>query len=52
MGIFFRNNLMSGGLFTALFAGAMKLSEAAEPAEDEEREEKPEEEQEPEEAKA
>jgi hypothetical protein len=27
---FFRNTLLSGGLFTALFAGAMKLSEAAE----------------------
>lgn len=27
---FFRNTLMSGGLFTALFAGAMKLNEAAE----------------------
>jgi hypothetical protein len=28
---FFRNTLMSGGLFTGLFAGAMKLSEASEP---------------------
>jgi hypothetical protein len=28
---FFRNTLLSGGLFTGLFAGAMKLSEAAEP---------------------
>jgi len=27
---FFRNTLLSGGLFTALFAGAMKVSEAAE----------------------
>jgi hypothetical protein len=27
---FFRNTLLSGGLFTALFAGAMKLSAAAE----------------------
>ena len=27
---FFRNTLMSGGLFTGLFVGAMKLSEAAE----------------------
>ncbi len=33
---FFRNTLMSGGLFTALFAGAMKLFEAPEPAEAEE----------------
>jgi hypothetical protein len=34
---FFRNTLLSGGLFTGLFAGAMKLTEAAEPAtEDEE----------------
>ena len=31
---FFRNTLFSGGLFTGLFAGAMKLSEAAEPCED------------------
>lgn len=29
---FFRNTLMSGGLFTALFAGAMKWSERAESA--------------------
>jgi len=27
---FFRNTLMSGGLFTGLFVGAMKLNEAAE----------------------
>jgi hypothetical protein len=27
---FFRNTLLSGGLFTALFAGAMKLGESAE----------------------
>jgi hypothetical protein len=27
---FFRNTLISGGLFTGLFAGAMKLTEAAE----------------------
>ena len=31
---FFRNTLMSGGLFTGLFAGALKLSEAAEPEEE------------------
>ena len=43
---FFRNTLLSGGLFTALFAGAMKLAEAAEPAE--EKEEEPEAEPEPE----
>jgi hypothetical protein len=36
---FFLNTLMSGGLFTGLFAGAMKLTEAPEPAE--EAEEKP-----------
>jgi hypothetical protein len=35
---FFRNTLMSGGLFTGLFAGALKLSEAAEPAEEKEEE--------------
>ena len=34
----FRNNLMSGGIFTALFAGAMKFMESREPAEDEEKE--------------
>ena len=51
---FFRNNLLSGGLFTALFAGAMKLSEAAEPAEDREPAEEKEEETptQPEEVKA
>jgi len=50
---FFRNTLLSGGLFTGLFAGAMKLGEASEPAEQEaeEPEEEPEE-AEPEEAKA
>lgn len=35
---FFRNTLMSGGLFTGLFAGALKLTEAAEPAEEKEKE--------------
>lgn len=35
---FFINTLLSGGLFTGLFAGAMKLSEAAEPAEEKEEE--------------
>jgi hypothetical protein len=29
---------MSGGLFTGLFAGALKLTEAAEPAEEKEKE--------------
>ena len=32
---------MSGGLFTGLFAGALKLTEAAEPAEEKEPEEEP-----------
>jgi hypothetical protein len=32
---FFRSTLLSGGLFTALFAGAMKFAEAPEPAEEE-----------------
>ena len=41
---FFRNTLMSGGLFTGLFVGAMKLTEAAESA----REKETEEEEEPE----
>jgi hypothetical protein len=31
---FFRNTLLSGGLFTGLFVGAMKLSEAADTASD------------------
>lgn len=35
---FFRNTLMSGGLFTGLFAGAMKLGSATEPEEEEEAE--------------
>jgi len=41
---FFRNTLMSGGLFTGLFVGAMKLTEAKEPEEepDDEPEEEPE----------
>ena len=38
---FFRNTLMSGGLFTGLFAGAMKLTEAAESAEEKEPNEQP-----------
>lgn len=49
---FFRNTLMSGGLFTGLFVGAMKFNEAAEEAKEEapEPEEAPE--AEPEESKA
>lgn len=47
---FFRNTLMSGGLFTGLFAGAMKLGEMAEKQESEESE--PEEAPEPVEAEA
>lgn len=55
---FFRNTLLSGGLFTGLFAGAMKLSEKLESALDKESEpvkaEEPEESEapEPEQAKA
>jgi hypothetical protein len=33
---FFRNTLLSGGLFTGLFVGAMKLNEAAESAQEKE----------------
>ena len=51
---FFRNTLLSGGLFTGLFVGAMKVSEAAESAK--EKEERPDEEPEgeaaPDQAKA
>lgn len=53
---FFRNTLMSGGLFTGLFAGAMKLSEALSekeaPEEEKEPAGEPEEAPEPGEAKA
>ena len=50
---FFRNTLASGGLFTALFAGAMKLMEAVEPSEEEQEEPAEEKaEEQPEEAKA
>ena len=45
--MFLRNTLLSGGLFTGLFAGAMKLSEAAESAREKEVP-KPAEEEEPE----
>ncbi len=44
---FFRNTLMSGGLFTGLFAGAMKLSEAPEPEPKEKAEEEKEQAPEP-----
>ncbi len=39
---FFRNTLLSGGLFTGLFAGAMKLTEAGESAQEKEAAEEPE----------
>ena len=41
---FFRNTLLSGGLFTGLFAGAMKLTETAESAEEKEPQEQAEDE--------
>lgn len=40
---FFRNTLLSGGLFTGLFVGAMKLTESAESAREKEQEESTEE---------
>ncbi len=53
---FFRNTLMSGGLFTGLFVGAMKMTEASESAQEKEAPEesstKPEDEETPDEAKA
>ncbi len=52
---FFRNTLLSGGLFTGLFVGAMKLSAASESPQEKEagaKTEQPEGEEEPEEAKA
>jgi hypothetical protein len=49
---FFRNTLLSGGLFTALFAGAMKLAEAKEPVEETEEEQPPAAEPEPEKTEA
>jgi hypothetical protein len=49
---FFRNTLLSGGLFTGLFVGAMKLNDAAESAREKESAPEPEPEAaEPEEAK-
>lgn len=38
---FFRNTLTSGGLFTGIFAGILKLNEAAESAKEKETEEAP-----------
>ena len=52
---FFRNTLLSGGLFTGLFVGAMRFNEAAESPREKEagvRSEEPDEEEAPEEAKA
>ena len=53
---FFRNTLLSGGLFTALFAGSAKLTESAESPADKKAgahdDEEPEAEETPEEAKA
>ncbi len=45
---FFRNTLLSGGLFTGLFVGAMKLTASSESARDKEPVQKPAEEPEPE----
>ena len=45
---FFRNTFLSGGLFTGLFVGAMKLSEAAESAQEKQGNEAAEAESEPE----
>ncbi len=47
---FFRNTLLSGGLFTGLFVGAMKLTQASESAKEKKTEEKPSEEPEDESA--
>jgi hypothetical protein len=49
---FFRNTLLSGGLFTGLFVGAMKFSEAAEEQEEEAEEPEAAPEAEPEESQA
>lgn len=49
---FFRNTLLSGGLFTALFVSVMKHSEAKEPEPEEEKETQEAEEPKPEEAKS
>jgi hypothetical protein len=47
---FFRNTLLSGGIFTGLFVGAMKMTEASESAKEKETQEEPAEEEEPERA--
>ena len=44
---FFRNTLLSGGLFTGLFAGAAKIGEAAESAREKDSQEEPAKEEEP-----
>jgi len=49
---FFRNTLLSGGLFTGLFVGAMKLSEASEESKEEAKEPEEAPEPQPEETKA
>jgi len=49
---FFRNTLTSSGLFTGVFAGAMKIMEALEPEEDEEPVQEPEKDEQPREAEA
>jgi hypothetical protein len=49
---FFKNTLISGGLFTGLFAGAIKFMDALLPAEEEEKSEEPAEHPEPEAEKA
>lgn len=46
--VFFRNTLLSGGLFTGLFVGAMKMVQASESAQEKESAEAPEPEAEPE----
>ncbi len=45
---FFRNTLLSGGIFTGLFVGAMKMTEASESAREKEPQEAPEPAEEPE----
>jgi hypothetical protein len=40
--MFLKNTMLSGGLFTGLFAGVMKLSESAQEAEEKETSEEPE----------
>jgi hypothetical protein len=47
---FFKNTLLSGGMFTGLFVGAMKMSEAADEVEEEEEQESAAPEEQPEQA--